>query len=176
MTLRTNESDYNKRDQVLLVKLNEEISVEEAVRTFNASDMVNYAEPNYVVELEPLNDVEEPNTTDSLGNRSIILNDPNWCKQANLREISMPSAWEETKGSKDVKVAVIDSGIDYQHEDLSGNVDESLGYDFLTMIQILWILWDMDTYCRDYWCSNKQRIRCCWNKLGCYDGTYTCIW
>lgn len=55
LTLRTNESDYNKRDQVLLVKLNEEISVEEAVRTFNASDMVNYAEPNYVVELEPLN-------------------------------------------------------------------------------------------------------------------------
>ncbi|MBK4778530.1 peptidase [Enterococcus faecium] len=130
LTLRTNESDYNKRDQVLLVKLNEEISVEEAVRTFNASDMVNYAEPNYVVELEPLNDVEEPNTTDSLGNRSIILNDPNWSKQANLREISMPSAWEETKGSKDVKVAVIDSGIDYQHEDLSGNVDESLRYDF----------------------------------------------
>lgn len=130
LTLRTNESDYNKRDQVLLVKLNEEISVEEAVRTFNASDMVNYAEPNYVVELEPLNDVEEPNTTDSLGNRSIVLNDPNWSKQANLREISMPSAWEETKGSKDVKVAVIDSGIDYQHEDLSGNVDESLRYDF----------------------------------------------
>ncbi|MGJ3756060.1 S8 family serine peptidase [Enterococcus faecium] len=124
LTLRTNESDYNKRDQVLLVKLNEEISVEEAVRTFNASDMVNYAEPNYVVELEPLNDVEEPNTTDSLGNRSIILNDPNWSKQANLREISMPSAWEETKDSKDVKIAVIDSGIDYQHEDLSGNVDE----------------------------------------------------
>lgn len=42
----------------------------------------------------------------------------------------MPTAWEETKGSKDVKVAVIDSGIDYQHEDLSENVDASLGYDF----------------------------------------------
>lgn len=37
LTLRINESDYNKRDQVLLVKLNEEISVEEAVRTFNGS-------------------------------------------------------------------------------------------------------------------------------------------
>lgn len=72
LTLRTNESDYNKRDQ-LLVKLNEEISVEEAVRTFNASDMVNYAEPNYVVELEPLNDVEEPNTTDSLGIDQLFL-------------------------------------------------------------------------------------------------------
>ena len=47
----------------------------------------------------------------------------------------MPSAWEETKGSKDVKVAVIDSGIDYQHEDLSGNVDESLGYDFFYFFQ-----------------------------------------
>lgn len=49
----------------------------------------------------------------------------------------MPSAWEETKGSKDVKVAVIDSGIDYQHEDLSGNVDESLGYDFYFFKKII---------------------------------------
>lgn len=130
LTLRTNESDYNQRDQVLLVRLSEEISVEEAVRTFNTSDMVNYAEPNYVVELEPLNDVEEPKVNDQLENRSIIPNDPNWSKQGNLRDISMPIAWEETKGSKDVKVAVIDSGIDYQHEDLSENVDASLGYDF----------------------------------------------
>lgn len=130
LTLRTNENDYNKRDQVLLVKLSEEISVEEAVRTFNASDMVNYAEPNYVVEIEPLNDVEEPKVNDQLEDRSIIPNDPNWSKQGNLRDISMPTAWEETKGSKDVKVAVIDSGIDYQHEDLSENVDASLGYDF----------------------------------------------
>ncbi|EOH88701.1 S8 family peptidase [Enterococcus villorum] len=130
LTLRTNESDYNKRDKVLLVKLSEEISVEEAVRTFNASDMVNYAEPNYVVELEPLKDAEESKKNDYSENRSIIPDDPNWSKQGNLRDISMPTAWEETKGSKDVKVAVIDSGIDYQHEDLSENVDESLGYDF----------------------------------------------
>lgn len=130
LTLRTNENDYNKRDQVLLVKLSEEISVKEVVRTFNASDMVNYAEPNYVVELEPLKDVEEPKVNDQLENRSIIPNDPNWSKQGNLRDISMPTAWEETKGSKDVKLAVIDSGIDYQHEDLFENVDESLGYDF----------------------------------------------
>ncbi len=68
--------------------MNEEIRVEEAVRTFNASDMVKYAEPNYVVELEPLNDVEEPNTTDSLGNGSIILNDPNWSKRADLERLA----------------------------------------------------------------------------------------
>lgn len=34
LTLRINESDYNKRDQVLLVKLNEEISVEGSVAKF----------------------------------------------------------------------------------------------------------------------------------------------
>lgn len=42
--------------------------------------MVNYAEPNYVVELEPLNDVEEPKVNDQLENRSIIPNDPDWSK------------------------------------------------------------------------------------------------
>lgn len=44
--------------------------------------------------------------------------------------IKLPQAWEMTTGSADVKVAVLDTGIDYTHKNLKQNVDESLGRNF----------------------------------------------
>ena len=40
----------------------------------------------------------------------------------NLQNISANEAWEYAKGSRDVVVAVIDSGIDLNHEDLKNNI------------------------------------------------------
>jgi len=37
-------------------------------------------------------------------------------------DISALKAWEITKGSKDIKIAVIDTGVDYTHEDLKNNI------------------------------------------------------
>lgn len=44
--------------------------------------------------------------------------------------IKLPQAWEMTTGSADVKVAVLDTGIDASHNNLKQNVDESLGRNF----------------------------------------------
>lgn len=49
----------------------------------------------------------------------------------NYKNIDMPGAWEINTSSKDIKVAVIDSGIDCTHEDLEKNIDISLGYYFV---------------------------------------------
>ncbi|KAA8711997.1 S8 family serine peptidase [Lactococcus garvieae subsp. garvieae] len=64
-------------------------------------------------------------------NTRIIPNDPSWKVLWGLEKISMPQAWDMNTGSAEVKVAVIDSGIDYTHEDLLGNVNASQGYDFV---------------------------------------------
>ena len=48
-----------------------------------------------------------------------------------LNKGKFPEAWEKTQGSNSVVVAVIDTGIDALHEDLSiGQI--ASGYDFLT--------------------------------------------
>ena len=62
-----------------------------------------------------------------------IPNDPEFARQWSLhntgqlgtpadRDINAPEGWDITTGSNSVVVAVIDSGIDYNHEDLAANV------------------------------------------------------
>ncbi len=40
--------------------------------------------------------------------------------------IKLPTAWNITNGSKDVKIGVVDLGFDIKHEDLKDNIDSSI--------------------------------------------------
>jgi serine protease len=74
------------------------------------SAIIDYAEPNYVLKL------------DSLAHN--LDDDPDLDKQWGLKKISAFSAWQVPTECCSV-VAVIDSGIDYEHEDLKANVWKS---------------------------------------------------
>jgi len=59
-------------------------------------------------------------------------NDEDYGDQYAHDNISSEGAWAVTTGSRDIKVAVIDSGIDYNHEDLKDNYwynEEEMGLD-----------------------------------------------
>jgi len=49
-------------------------------------------------------------------------NDPRFSELYGLGKIQAPTAWDTTMGSASVVVAVIDLGVDYNHEDLSANM------------------------------------------------------
>lgn len=53
---------------------------------------------------------------------SVIMNDPNMSEKWGLKLTNSSAAWNITKGSKDIVVAVIDTGIDINHEDLKQNL------------------------------------------------------
>lgn len=61
---------------------------------------------------------------------TVVPNDPLWSSQWALPLIRMPGAWEITKGSEDVTVAVLDTGIVHNHPDLESRL--VAGYDFIS--------------------------------------------
>ncbi|OGH21631.1 MAG: hypothetical protein A2629_01865 [Candidatus Levybacteria bacterium RIFCSPHIGHO2_01_FULL_41_15] len=49
---------------------------------------------------------------------SKVPNDPNFSQQWNLNKIKAPEGWETSSGRKEVTVAVLDTGINYNHPDI----------------------------------------------------------
>ena len=87
-----------------LLETSPQVDTLKAIEEFQKDPRVEFAEPNYIMRL-----MVEPN-------------DPYWTekKMWGLEKIQMEKAWDINKGSKDITVAVIDSGVDYNHEDFQG--------------------------------------------------------
>jgi len=62
----------------------------------------------------------------------LIPNDTYYSNQWGPACISAPDAWDYgVMGDPNVRVAVVDTGVDYTHPDLDANVDVASGYDFV---------------------------------------------
>lgn len=58
-----------------------------------------------------------------------IPNDAHWAGQWGPRKVSAPKAWDASRGSARVVIAVLDTGVDLDHPDLRGSLVS--GYDFV---------------------------------------------
>ncbi|VAW65930.1 hypothetical protein MNBD_GAMMA10-1452, partial [hydrothermal vent metagenome] len=89
-------------------------TVSSTIATLNANSNVAYAEPNYIVTAQVVpNDPLFPDLW-GLDNIGQTGGTPD-------ADIDGPEAWDVQTGTR-VVVAVIDSGLDYDHEDIVGNV------------------------------------------------------
>nr|AEB91314.1 protease DV1 [uncultured bacterium] len=90
----------------------EDGDIEKAIEAYKKNPDVEYAEPNYVY------------------HASWTPNDTYFASyQYAPQKVQAQSAWDVTRGSSSVKVAIIDTGVDYNHPDLAGKVVK--GYDFV---------------------------------------------
>jgi subtilisin family serine protease len=103
------------------VKLPAGLTVQDAITHYMQDPNVEYAEPNYIRSIR------------SFTPSPVIPNDLLFGQQWALRntgsgggtagaDIDATNAWDITTGSHDIVIAVIDSGIDYNHPDLAGNI------------------------------------------------------
>src|SRR5262249_120608 len=66
---------------------------------------------------------------DGAGAASLSPNDPLFGQQWYLNKIGATNAWPSTTGSSNIVVPVLDTGINYNHEDLAANIWRNPGGD-----------------------------------------------
>jgi thermitase len=86
------------------VELPQGIPVEAAMARYAGDPNVEVVQPNFIYHL-----TAEPD-------------DPRYADLYGMQKIAAPLAWNTTTGSDSVVVAIIDTGINYEHEDLMANV------------------------------------------------------
>lgn len=91
------------------------MTVEALISKYRADSDVEYAEPNYIIKTTALpNDPGFPLiwALHNTGQTNGVLD----------ADIDAVEAWNVTNGSRDIIIAVIDSGVAYNHPDLIGNI------------------------------------------------------
>jgi hypothetical protein len=96
-------------------RLPADVPVDEALAKYRQDPDVLYAEPNYIVRTMITPDDARFGELWGLHNTGQLGGTAG-------ADIDAPGAWELTTGSSSVVVAVIDTGIDYNHPDLSANM------------------------------------------------------
>jgi len=125
--------EYLNLNNVYIMETSESANIWKIVNDLQRDPEVEYAEPVYINEFDA-----EPN-------------DPLYSAQYHLPQVFAPDAWELGYGDSTILIGIIDSGVDWDHEDLieiiwtnedevldgtdtdgNGYVDDIRGWDFVT--------------------------------------------
>lgn len=98
-------SAENETLTVVHMRAPEGMTTEEFIEKLRAEPNVVSAMPNYIMQAQ-----------------SVTPDDEHWAEQWGPAAIRAPELWERGTGSEEVVVAVIDSGVIYDHPDLAGNM------------------------------------------------------
>lgn len=96
-------------NETYIYKYDPTVNPADVLRDYNNIEGVEYIEPNYIYTA-----FKAPN-------------DPSYGSLWGMKIIKAEEAWEESTGSQSVKVAVVDTGVQVNHPDLTGNAIKSEG-------------------------------------------------
>jgi thermitase len=129
-------------DKLFVLKIENDKSLNSVLSALNNDQNVEYAEPNYIYSVNPIiekniiskkllkspftdftaSTPDDPDFKKLWGLRNTGSNEPQGSVGVEGADVNALNAWDITKGSRSIKIAVIDTGVDYNHPDLKSNM------------------------------------------------------
>ncbi len=110
-------SNFQKKSYMLI--RSKTLSTDEMIHQYSNDANVEYAEPNYIYHTSKTPNDPQFNLLWGQHNTGQTVNGTTGTLD---KDIDAPEAWDKGTGSNTVVVAVIDTGVDYLHEDLVANM------------------------------------------------------
>ena len=120
---------FNKENNVEIIEQNQYVPNQYLLRgknpkdtltlanKYQKSDLTEFAEPNFISEVK-----KEALTNDTFINEQWHLDNTGQEGGSEGEDVSASEAWETTKGSSDIVIAILDDGVDIDHPDLKENI------------------------------------------------------
>ena len=126
-------SPVGKKLRVAKIRLQEGSDVMAAVQAYQADPDIEHAQPNYIYYVSALPNDTSFNQLWGLKNTGQTISDPVYSSNnpgTAGYDIDAESAWDQITDCRSAVVAVLDTGINYTHQDLSGNMWDGSGSGF----------------------------------------------
>jgi thermitase len=124
---------------IFKIRFSKEVDLKIVLTDFNSDPNVVYAEPNYVM------------------HTTVVPNDVEYIRQWAHQKMESENAWAIQKGDPNTTIAIIDTGVDWDHPDLAANIwmnlnetlngfdddengfiDDIRGWDFVNVSDPVW--------------------------------------
>jgi thermitase len=132
---------FGKQKRMMHLILPKGQSVQQAIATYQADPAVEYAQPNYIYHATAIPDDLDYGQLWGLKNIGQTIQNPVYANNnpgSSGADIDAELAWDEITDCSTTIVAVLDTGIDYTHQDLATNMWDGTssgypnhGYDFV---------------------------------------------
>lgn len=113
------------------------VNIHQIIEELKALPEIEYAEPNYIYSIDQLQPIGPELTADDLArmqnnkqkssSTAVVPNDPLYPQQWYIPAVKADLVWEQTTGDTTQVIAILDTGVDWTHPDLTNKIWRNWG-------------------------------------------------
>jgi subtilisin family serine protease len=120
-TISDTEDTTSLTDETVLIELDSKSELDNTIETLEADDDILSIQPNYSYQLLDTPNDRYYSKQWGLNNIGTFTDEDN-IKSVTDVDMNIPEAWDVFSGGREITVAIVDTGIDYTHDDIKDSI------------------------------------------------------